>query len=185
ARLDACHHGAITQRHRHMALAYARGPEQHDVPAALDEAERGEFLDLLPRCAGGEAEVVALDRLHRGQCGKLQQCLPDALGLGGQHALEQRSEEVRKAGLSVGGTLSQSRPFSAHHRQLQLFAQRGDALLLEAHAASSSSAWYTDSGCCSDSRGMTLPREIAGALWLARIGSAVSCAWSSASRTHG
>jgi hypothetical protein len=46
AGLDAGHDGPTAQCHGQMALADAGGAEQHDVLGSLDEAQRGEFLDL-------------------------------------------------------------------------------------------------------------------------------------------
>lgn len=86
--------------------------------------------------------------------------------------IQERTEEVGEAGLSVGGALRQRRPLCTYGRKLELFAQSADALLLQAHAALSSNDSYTDNGCCSDSNGSTLACEIAGASCVARIGSA-------------
>jgi hypothetical protein len=72
---------------------------------------------------------------------------------------QQRSQKVGEVRLRIGGTLRQCLPLSAQRRQLQLFTQGMDALLLQVHATSSSD-WYTDSGCCSDSKGTTLARGI-------------------------
>jgi hypothetical protein len=44
-------------------LTSARWPEQDDLLSTLDEAERGELLDLRPRGGSGEPEVVRLERL--------------------------------------------------------------------------------------------------------------------------
>lgn len=104
------------------------------------KAQTGEFLDLLLRRAGRKTEVVSFDRPHRRQGGQLQKGLADALGACGLLGLEQRGEEVREASLVVGRALCKGRPLRTHGGQLEFFAQSADALLLQAHAAFSSSA---------------------------------------------
>lgn len=71
-----------------MTLADARWSEQHDVLDPIDEAQRGEFLELLLRCAGGELKVEALDRFDGGQRRELQQGLANALGASGLLGLQ-------------------------------------------------------------------------------------------------
>ncbi len=116
------------------------GPEQHDVLGALDEARARELLDLRLRRAAGEAEVVALERLHRRQRRELQQRLADALGAGRPLGTEHALEEVGEGGLLVRGALRERRPLGVDGGQLQQLAQLRDALGLQAHAATSSSA---------------------------------------------
>lgn len=48
-----------------MRFSHARWPQQHDVFVTLYEAQGSQRLDLLLRSAGGEGEVVILERLYR------------------------------------------------------------------------------------------------------------------------
>ena len=50
-----------------MSFTHARGPEEHYVLSAFDEGEARKLHDLLARCAGGEVEVVLIERLDRGE----------------------------------------------------------------------------------------------------------------------
>src|SRR2546426_7170846 len=51
-------------RERYMRLADARGPQQHDVLAVLDEVAAGERLQLLAIDRGLVAEVERIEALH-------------------------------------------------------------------------------------------------------------------------
>jgi hypothetical protein len=51
------------------------GPEKHDVLGPLDEAEGGEFLDLLARRPGREGKVKGLQRLERREARRPRQHL--------------------------------------------------------------------------------------------------------------
>jgi hypothetical protein len=74
-RLGAGHHGSMAERNCQMSFADPGGSEQYNVLGALDEAELGELLDLRPRCTAREREVVALERLHRGQRSQIEKRL--------------------------------------------------------------------------------------------------------------
>jgi len=131
ARLDAGHHRPVRERRRQVALAHAAVPEQHDVLGALDEGEACELLDLRAGRAGGEAEVVLLQRLDRRQRGELQQrcTLPFASCI--VLNAERSFEEVGEARLVPGGLLGEMRPVGADALELELRAHQRDAFVLQ------------------------------------------------------
>ena len=74
--LDPGLRGQVAQRDPHMRFAHAAGAEQHGVLAALDEAQGGQLVDGFLRCAHGEAVVVLVEGLDRGEAGHANQGLP-------------------------------------------------------------------------------------------------------------
>jgi hypothetical protein len=59
-------------------LPTPRWSEEHNVLGALDEGEARQLHDLLARCAGGEVEVVLIERLDRGEAGNAREHLAGA-----------------------------------------------------------------------------------------------------------
>jgi hypothetical protein len=64
--------------------------------------------------------------------------------LAGEHLLQ----EVGEAGAIARSILRKGRPVVAKPGELELLAQLDDAIVLQAHQATSSSASYTANGCC-------------------------------------
>ena len=141
ARLDAGHHRAVAERQRDVGLADAAGPEQHHVLGALDERQVGELLDLRLRGAAGVAPVELLQRLDRRHRGELASTSWRCRSSRATISLASSSlQEVGEARFVARGVLRERRPFGGQARELELLAQRGDALVLQVHASTSSSS---------------------------------------------
>ena len=111
---------------------FARGAQHHHVLSPLDKCEAGELEKLLARRAGGEAEVVALERLDRREAGDagchLSSTHPPGIGLGPQHVLEEVAERALLRGLS----LRSRGPCRVDDLHPKLGAKVRDAFVLEA-----------------------------------------------------
>src|SRR5262245_60043541 len=128
----------ITERDGDVRLAGSRGAQQHHVLGALDEAQRGELVDLRSRHAGGKAKVESLERLDGREAGDPGQHVtsscPTCLALGLEHVLQ----EVRICGVLLLRCALGNRPVEIGHGcQPELLAELADTIVLQgAHAAS-------------------------------------------------
>ena len=94
-----------------------------------------ELLDLRLGRAAGEAEVELLERLDRRQRRQLQQRLSYLRSSRATISLASTlSRKSAKLASVARGVLRERRPLGAQAGELQLLAQRGDALVLQAHA---------------------------------------------------
>ena len=123
--------GQVAERDGEMRLAHARRAQQHDVLGALHEGQAGQLEELLAWRTAGKAPVVALQRLDRRKArdtgGHLLGAYLPGLGLRAQHILE----EVPERRLARYRSLRRGRPRAINNLQPQLFAECGDAGVLE------------------------------------------------------
>ena len=123
--------GEVTKRDRQMRLADAGGTEKDHVLGAFDEGQAGEFVDLLARRAGREAEVEAVERLDGRKAGDAREHLarpgPSRVTLGTQD----RFEEIGERGLFRRHVLSHHRVEISNRAQPQCATQVSQALMLQ------------------------------------------------------
>jgi len=121
--LPAALRGEIPERDRQMRLAHAARPEEHHVRDALGEGQAGRFGDLLARRAGRESEIIAVQRLDRGEARRAREHLPRPgpthLTLTAQRLLQEVAERglPRRRGLGRGTVeVRYRRPDAARRR---------------------------------------------------------------------
>lgn len=124
-----------------MGLAGARGAEEDDVLAPLQEGHGGQRLDALAGCARGELEVEALQGLDGRKAGQACQRLARAALARGLLGAQHRLQVVDVAHLLLGGLVGEVGIDVGHGLEPELGAERLDALVLErAHRAPSRSS---------------------------------------------
>ncbi len=98
--------GEIAERDREVGLAHARRPEEHHVLCAFDEGNARQLHDLLARRAGGEVEVVLIERLDRGKAGDTPEHLASSRAARLALCAQQFLDEVGEGGVLLGRLLS-------------------------------------------------------------------------------
>ena len=121
--------------------------KQDYILGALDERETGQFLYLRALNRAGETEVVFLQGLEVWQRGEFR----ERVTLRSSRTPSRHVADAPKIGQTRIGrysVLGKRAPITGETVELQLRAQAGNPFVLEIHAATSSSASYTASGCC-------------------------------------
>lgn len=119
------------------ALACER---QHRRGGSSRDVEQDAMLEAAEMRARGVAPVELFQRLDRGHRFQPHQRRVSALVSGDDLAAEDALEEVGVAGFGSRRVLGDCRPFGCQSRELELIAQRGNAVRLQRRHATPQSA---------------------------------------------
>jgi len=121
------------ERHSEMRFADTRWAQQDDVLAVGEEAQRGQFLDLLAVNGGLKAEVEISQRLLKWKVS--QPCLGQQASFGatGSLSFEESVEEVQVAQRFLGRLLGDGVEEVGDALQLQALEVHVHALVGDAH----------------------------------------------------